>query len=70
MLDEDYRDLCQPESARRIDDPVTMNDCSVLTDKDRLADAKLFDSDADARDLRGFRPANATLCLAQPSMGT
>ena len=70
MLDEDYRDLCQPGGARCLEDPVAMNDCPVLTDKDRLADAKLFDADADARDLRGFRPANATLCLAQPSMGT
>ena len=59
------RILCQPEGARGLDDPVAVNDCSVLTDKDRLADAKLFDAGANARDLRGFRPANATLCLAQ-----
>ena len=59
MLNEDYRDLCQPEGARRLEDPVAMNDCSVLTDKDRLADAELFDAGPDTRDLRGFRPANA-----------
>ena len=33
---------------------MAVNDCPVLTDEDRLADAELFDAGADARDLRGF----------------
>jgi hypothetical protein len=65
VLDEDDRDLRQPGGARRLEDPVAVNDCSVLTDKDRLADADFFDAGANPRDLRGFRPANATRRLAQ-----
>ena len=56
---------CQPGGARRLDDPMAVNDCPVLTDEDRLADAELFDAGANPRDLRGFRPANATRRLAQ-----
>jgi len=31
-----------------------VDDCPVLADEDRLADAKLFDAGADPSDLRGF----------------
>ena len=50
MIDEDYRDLCQPGGARRLDDPMAVNDCPVLTNEDRLADAVLFNAGADTRD--------------------
>jgi hypothetical protein len=42
-----------------------VDDCSVLTDEDRLADAELFDAGADTRDLLGVRPADTTRRLAQ-----
>jgi hypothetical protein len=57
MLDEDYRDLCQPGAARRLENPVAVNDRSVLADEGRLADAELFDAGANPRDLLGVRPA-------------
>jgi hypothetical protein len=59
VFDEDDRDLCQPGGARRLEDPVAVNDCSVRTNKDWLADAESFDAGANPRDLAfrfGVRP--------------
>jgi hypothetical protein len=53
--------ICFRPTARAVSTaPWPVDDCSVLADEDRLADTELFDADADPRDLRGFRPADAT----------
>src|SRR5271166_6369253 len=65
MLDRDDWDPCQAGGARRLDDPVAVDDCPVLADQDRLADTELLDAGADPRDLREVRTADATLRLAQ-----
>ena len=65
MPDHDGWDLFEPGGARRFDDAVAVDDCPVLIDKDRLADAELFDAGPDPRDLRGVLAAHSTLRLAQ-----
>ena len=64
MLDRDDWDPCQAGGARRLDDPVAVDNCPVLAGEDRLADTELFDAGADPRDLSEVRAADATLRLA------